>query len=228
MSERAFTAIVRRLRPDAGPSRSGSRRSRSARAHRARIALNVLLVPAGCRRASFPQQDTGRLNGAIRADQDSSFPATNTILLTMLDIVKGDPAVDQRGSASPAAGGTTNTGRLFVSLKAARGAWRRRRREIIGRLAAEAGPRPPARPSSFRPRRTSVSAAGRATRSISFALQGDKPRRGSRRSRRGCWPKMQHIPLIADVNSDAQNQGLQSYVQYKPRRGPRATASRRS
>ena len=44
------------------------------------IGLNVYLflrVPKGF----FPQQDTGRLNGSIQADQGSSFQAMNGILL---------------------------------------------------------------------------------------------------------------------------------------------------
>ena len=46
----------------------------------ATMALNVYLfihVPKGF----FPQQDTGRLNGSIQADQDTSFQAMDKTLL---------------------------------------------------------------------------------------------------------------------------------------------------
>ena len=59
----------------------------------ATIALNVYLfihVPKGF----FPQQDNGRIMGAIQADQDTSFQAMDKILRQMVNIVAADPAVD--------------------------------------------------------------------------------------------------------------------------------------
>ena len=84
----------------------------------ATIGLNIYLyirVPKGF----FPQQDNGRLMGAIQADQDTSFQAMDRILLQMVTIVAADPAVDtvtglHRGGGP---GGTVNTARMFVSLK---------------------------------------------------------------------------------------------------------------
>ena len=81
----------------------------------ATIALTGFLyvcVPKGF----FPQQDTGRLNGAIQADQDSSFQLMNNVLLQMIDIVKTDPAVANVVGFTGGAG-TTNMARLFVALK---------------------------------------------------------------------------------------------------------------
>jgi multidrug efflux pump len=43
----------------------------------------------------FPQQDTGRLNGAIQADQGSSFQLMNELLLRMMEIVRADPAASE-------------------------------------------------------------------------------------------------------------------------------------
>src|SRR5450432_2977349 len=40
----------------------------------------------------FPQQDTGRLTGAIQADQDTSFQAMQLKLSQFMDIVMKDPA----------------------------------------------------------------------------------------------------------------------------------------
>src|SRR4029077_14446425 len=38
----------------------------------------------------FPQQDTGRINGSIQADQGSSFQSMNDLLLRMMEIVRAD------------------------------------------------------------------------------------------------------------------------------------------
>ena len=57
------------------------------------IALNIYLyivVPKGF----FPQQDTGRLNGNIRADQSISFQAMQQKLQRFIDLVGKDPAVE--------------------------------------------------------------------------------------------------------------------------------------
>ena len=59
----------------------------------ATIGLNVYLfirVPKGF----FPQQDNGRIQGSITADQDTSFQAMDKIMLPMINIVAADPAVD--------------------------------------------------------------------------------------------------------------------------------------
>ena len=80
----------------------------------ATVALTVYLyihVPKGF----FPQQDTGRIVGAIQADQDTSFQAMNKTLLQMVNIIKNDPAVDNVNGY--VGGGTMNTGRMFLSLK---------------------------------------------------------------------------------------------------------------
>src|SRR5207244_11528480 len=42
----------------------------------------------------FPQQDTGRLSGAIQAAQDISFEAMKGKLATIVDIIQTDPAVE--------------------------------------------------------------------------------------------------------------------------------------
>src|SRR5438132_9081908 len=82
------------------------------------VAASVYLfaiVPKGF----FPQQDTGRLNGAIQAEQDTSFQAMLGRLTQFVDIVKSDPAVAtvMAFTGGGAGGSTTNTGRVFVSLK---------------------------------------------------------------------------------------------------------------
>ena len=57
------------------------------------MAANVylyIIVPKGF----FPQQDTGRLNGSILADQSISFQAMQARLTQLVAIVQQDPAID--------------------------------------------------------------------------------------------------------------------------------------
>jgi multidrug efflux pump len=70
------------------------------------------VVPKGF----FPQQDTGRLNGAVQAAQDISFQAMSGKMEQFVEIVLKDPAVDT--AVGFAGGGSaTNQGRFFVMLK---------------------------------------------------------------------------------------------------------------
>jgi multidrug efflux pump len=64
----------------------------------------------------FPQQDTGRLQGAVMAAQDISFQSMSDKMYRFVNIVMKDPAVD---TVVGFAGGNTaaNQGRFFVMLK---------------------------------------------------------------------------------------------------------------
>ncbi|MGE5323959.1 MAG: multidrug efflux RND transporter permease subunit [Actinomycetota bacterium] len=64
----------------------------------------------------FPQQDTGRMGGAIQGAQDISFPALRQKLERFQSIVRKDPAVDT-AVAFAGGSGVSNTGRMFVTLK---------------------------------------------------------------------------------------------------------------
>ncbi|HEY2889483.1 MAG TPA: efflux RND transporter permease subunit, partial [Dongiaceae bacterium] len=81
----------------------------------ATLALNVFLyviVPKGF----FPQQDTGRLSGSVQADQSISFQAMRGKMTQYVAILMKDPDVDSVVGFT--GGGQTNSGSLFVSLKA--------------------------------------------------------------------------------------------------------------
>ena len=81
----------------------------------ATIALNAylfMIVPKGF----FPDQDTGRLQGSIVADQDTSFTAMNQRLQQMIKIVLGDKDVEWLAGFTGGGGGL-NTARMFVTLK---------------------------------------------------------------------------------------------------------------
>ncbi len=78
--------------------------------------VNVYLfiyIPKGF----FPQQDTGRIMGSIRADQDVSFDAMRIKQKQFSSIVMKDPAVYNVICFIGGNGNTMNTGRMFVTLK---------------------------------------------------------------------------------------------------------------
>ena len=82
----------------------------------ATVAVNIYLfvvVPKGF----FPQQDTGRLIGNIQAEQDISSPAMREKMADFVNMVKADPAVTDVVAFMGGNQNTTNTGRVFVSLK---------------------------------------------------------------------------------------------------------------
>ncbi|CAN5597853.1 multidrug efflux RND transporter permease subunit MdtC [soil metagenome] len=77
--------------------------------------LNVylyILIPKGF----FPQQDTGRIGGEIRGQQDVSFDALKPKVREIADAIKQDPAV-QNVMSFAGGGGSVSTGHVFVSLK---------------------------------------------------------------------------------------------------------------
>src|SRR6267378_156123 len=70
-----------------------------------------IIVPKGF----FPQQDTGRLMGAVQADQDISFQSMREKMQQFVTIVMKEPAVDTVvGFAG--GGSASNQGRFFVML----------------------------------------------------------------------------------------------------------------
>jgi multidrug efflux pump len=80
----------------------------------ATIGLNISLyraIPKGF----FPQQDTGRINGYIRADQSASFLAMQQRLYTMLAIVQADPAV--LNVTGFTGNSQRNAAQMFMTLK---------------------------------------------------------------------------------------------------------------
>ena len=158
----------------------------------------------------FPQQDTGRVNGAIQADQGSSFQVMNDVLLRMMAIVKADPAVaDTIGFSG--GGGTTNTARLFIALKplAERNA---SADEVIGRLRPRLGRVPGA--TLYLQSSQDVRVGGRQSNAqYQFTMQGDNLTDLTTYAPR-MLQELQHIPIISDVNSDQQNHGLQALVDY--------------
>jgi multidrug efflux pump len=175
------------------------------------VALNVYLfarVPKGF----FPQQDTGRLNGSIQADQDTSFQQMDKMLRQYVDIVTSDPAVDTaNGFTGGGRGGATNSARLFISLKPL--AERKvTADQIIARLRPKLAQIPGA--TLYLTAFQDLRVGGRQSNAqYQFTLRSD-----SVEDLTAYGPRMlaalRTIPIITDVNTDQQNHGLQTYVQY--------------
>ncbi len=80
----------------------------------ATIGLNVYLyitVP----KTFFPEQDTGRLLGFVRADQSISFQSMKEKMTRFMQRVNDDPAVDNVTGFT--GGSRVNSGSMFISLK---------------------------------------------------------------------------------------------------------------
>ncbi|WEF33689.1 efflux RND transporter permease subunit [Pseudoduganella chitinolytica] len=80
------------------------------------IGLNVYLF-AAAPKGFFPQQDTGQLNGGLRADQSISFQAMQGKLRQLVDIIRKDPAVATVVGFT--GGSRAGGGFMFVNLKPA-------------------------------------------------------------------------------------------------------------
>jgi multidrug efflux pump len=78
----------------------------------------------------FPQQDTGQINGGIRADQSISFQSMQDKLKQLVDIVRNDPAVDTVVAFT--GGSRAGGGFMFMNLK--RGGNAERGQAVIARL----------------------------------------------------------------------------------------------
>jgi multidrug efflux pump len=78
------------------------------------VLLSVVLfivVPKGF----FPQQDTGRISGAMQTDQNASFQSTKNKLTAFVKIIKQDPAVEN--VVGFVGGNSVNSGQIFITLK---------------------------------------------------------------------------------------------------------------
>ncbi|CAN5174606.1 efflux RND transporter permease subunit [soil metagenome] len=80
------------------------------------IGLNGYLYKAAPK-GFFPQQDTGQINGGLRADRSISFQAMKTKLQQLVDIIRRDPAVDTVVGFT--GGSRSGGGFMFINLKPA-------------------------------------------------------------------------------------------------------------
>ncbi|GGY12120.1 multidrug efflux RND transporter permease subunit [Paludibacterium paludis] len=168
------------------------------------IGLNVALyiaIPKGF----FPQQDTGRLSGQLRADQAMSFQAMKGTLQRFMAIVGKDPAVDVVTGFT--GGGQRNVANLFVGLKPL-SERKDSAEQVIDRLRKRLAREPGA--TLFLQAVQDIRIGGRSGNAqYQYTLQGEdlaELRLWEGRIRQA----LTRLPQLADVNSDQQDKGMQT------------------
>jgi multidrug efflux pump subunit AcrB len=178
----------------------------------ATVATTVVLyviIPKGF----FPTQDTGIIIGITDAAQDISYDSMSRLQHQVDELVLKDPAVASVVSSVGAgtSGQTANNGRMYISLKP----WDQRSdnaMQVIGRLdekmKAISGMRLFLQPAQ------DVSVGARLSRTLyQYTLEDPNS------DELNTWApkilaKMQQIPLLADVTSDAENSGTTETLTY--------------
>jgi multidrug efflux pump len=172
----------------------------------ATVILNVALyvyVPKGF----FPQQDTGAIGGNIQASQDISFAAMSAKQQRYADIVVADPAVASVITFAGGTGGTSNTGRMFITLKplSERDV---SAEQVINRLRKKLAVVPGA--TLYLQANQDIRVGGRSSNAqYQYTLESEDL------SALNTWAprmlaKLKTLPMLRDVSSDQQTQGLQA------------------
>ncbi len=171
------------------------------------IGLNIFLyfvIPKGF----FPQQDTGRIIGIIQADQSISFQLMQQKLAQFVNIIKKDPAVETVVGFT--GGGQTNGGFMFMSLRplnerhiSADG--------VIARLRREMAVVPGA--TLFLQAVQDIRVGGRASNAqYQYTLQAPTLEELNEWAPKIAAALQKETSVLADVNSDQQNKGLEAEV----------------
>ena len=190
------------------------------------IALNfylITIIPKGF----FPQQDTGAIVGGLQGPQDASFAVMNNSVMQIVSVVKADPAV-AHVNAYTGGNGSSNGGFIYTALKplgnqckeSATCAVRQTGApDIINRLRPKMNRLPVA--SAFMQAAQDLRIGGRGGNALyQYTIQSDNVQDLAH------WgpillAEMKKLPGFQDVNTDAQNNGLQEVLSYD-----RATAAR--
>ncbi|MGZ4731639.1 MAG: multidrug efflux RND transporter permease subunit, partial [Terriglobales bacterium] len=170
-------------------------------------ALSVYLyivVPKGF----FPQQDTGRISGAVQASQDISFAAMKEKMTQFMNLAMKDPGVE---TIVGFAGGNTsaNQGRMFITLKPL-SERKISADQIIGRLRRKLAVVPGA--TLFMQSAQDLTIGGRQSQAqFQYTLQGENL------DDLNHWAplllqKLRSLPELRDVNTDQQDKGLEATV----------------
>ena len=172
----------------------------------ATVLLNVSLYSA-IPKGFFPQQDTGRINGYIRADQSSSFQAMQQRLHSMLAIVQADPAV--LNVTGFTGNSQRNAAQMFMTLKP------RHERdasadEVVKRLRAKLSKEPGARlfMTPVQDLRIGARAGGSQ---FEYTIKADELaqlREWEPKIRRA----MAKLQELEDINNDYEDRGLQTSI----------------
>jgi multidrug efflux pump len=182
----------------------------------ATIGLNVYLyivIPKGF----FPQQDTGRAIGFIRADQATSFQAMQEKMSQFVATIRADPAIENVTAVTGGGFGARNSGFMFISLKPL--AQRPSAAAVVARLRPQLAKIAGA--NVFVVPVQDVRVGGRqGTGAYQYTLQSDDVA-ALRIWTQRLQTALQSVPQLADVASDQETRGLQASLVID-----RATAAR--
>ncbi len=158
----------------------------------------------------FPQQDTGRLSGAMQADQATSFQAMKERMLQVVKTVMADPAVEGLNASTGAGGwggGGTNAARMFITLKPLE-VRKISSDQVIARLRPNLAKIPGV--SLFLQSTQDLRIGGRSSGAqYQYTLQSDSVKDLNEWSPQ-VFRKLKTLTEIADVNTDQQDKGLES------------------
>jgi multidrug efflux pump len=187
------------------------------------IALNVLVylrLPKGY----FPQQDTGIIMGQVQGPQDASFPFMNFSMVSLINVVKADPAVAHVLAYT----GGGNAGFMFMALKPLStqckegpncGVRQTSAADVINRLRPKMNRLPVA--SAVLQAAQDLRIGGRGSAALyQYTIQSDNIDDLTHWAP-VLYQNMQKLPDLTDVNTDWQNGGLQELLNYD-----RVTAAR--
>ncbi len=165
-----------------------------------------VIIPKGF----FPQQDVGRLNGTLIADQDTSFQAMQRRIIQFADIVRQDPAVDgvvaYAGGSGPGGGSAVNTARVNVNLKDP--GERSAIDAVMARLRGKLSKLPGA--TLYFQADQDLRVGGRRSNAMyQYTLSGDSTDVLNEWAPK-TFAKLRTLPELVDVNSDQQTKGLQA------------------
>lgn len=157
----------------------------------------------------FPEQDTGRVMGFIRADQSISFQAMRQKLTDFMRVIEADPAVENVTGYT--GGAQSNSGMMFISLKP-RQARSESAQQIVARLRAKLASEPGA--TLFMMPVQDLRAGGRqGNATYQYTLLSD-----DLKALRQWEPVIRKAlaaqPELADVNSDQQENGVEMALEY--------------
>jgi multidrug efflux pump len=171
------------------------------------VALNVVLfvsIPKGL----FPEEDTGRLQGFIQADQSSSFARMSIKLKQFMKIVQDDPDIADVVGYTGSGGRGGNTAAMFISAKPL-SQRKSTSEQIIARLRPKLARVPGGQLFMFPQQETPRAGARLSSTAWQYTLQAD-----NLDELREWTPKLMEAlksePALTDLNSDQQDKGLET------------------
>jgi multidrug efflux pump len=170
------------------------------------IGLNVYLFMA-TPKGFFPRQDTGQLNGGLRADQSISSQAMGDKLATLANIIRADPAVDTVVGFT--GGGRAGGGFMSVMLKPI-GERKESGQAVIARLRPKLARVTGV--SLFLNPRQDVRMGGRQSNSTyQYTLKSDNVADLKAWAAR-LAEAMKRSDILTDVDTDQQDNGVETFV----------------